>query len=127
MNILVAKLKYYCRHHGLVTRYGMTVSQMTTDVVITTRLFPHSLRDTEFVARATRRVPLVEQEPPSIPKHMNLPSDLIRVCFAQCLVFCVDFSRSLFVLSFFLSYPLCCLSFFVLQLLITPIVSSNFP
>jgi hypothetical protein len=103
MNILEAKLKYYCRYHGLVTRYGMTVSQMTTDVVITTRLFPHSLRDTEFVARATRRVPLVEQEPPSIPKHMNLPSDLIRVCFAQSLVFCVDFCRSLFVLSFFLS------------------------
>jgi hypothetical protein len=31
------------------------------------------------------------------------------------------------VLSFVLSWPLCCLFFFVLRLLITPLVSSNFP
>ena len=35
------------------------------------------------------------------------------------------FSRSLFVLLFFFFWPLCCLSFFDLQILITPLVSSN--
>jgi hypothetical protein len=35
------------------------------------------------------------------------------------------FSRSLFVLLFFFFWPLCCLSFFDLQILITRLVSSN--
>jgi len=38
--------------------------------------------------------------------------------------FCVVFCRSLFVLLFFLVWPLCCLSFFDLRILITPLVSS---
>ena len=43
----------------------------------------------------------------------------------QSLVLCVMFCRSLFVLLSFLFWPLCCLSFFDLQILITPLVSSN--
>jgi len=44
----------------------------------------------------------------------------------RCLVFCVMFCRSLFVhLYFFLSWPLCCLLFFDIRILITPLVSSN--
>ena len=35
------------------------------------------------------------------------------------------FCRSLFVLLSFFSYPLCCLSFFDLRILISPLVSSN--
>ena len=42
----------------------------------------------------------------------------------QCIV-CSSFLAS--VLSVLLSWPLCCLFFFVLRLLITPLVSSNFP
>ena len=40
-------------------------------------------------------------------------------------VFCVMFCRSLFVLSSFFFWPLCCLSFFDLLILITPLVTSN--
>ena len=44
---------------------------------------------------------------------------------ARSLVFCVMFCGSLFVVLSFFLWPLCCLSF-DLQLLITPLVSSNF-
>ena len=46
----------------------------------------------------------------------------------RSLVSCVMFCRSLFVLFFFFSFflwPLCCLSFVALRILITPLVSSN--
>ena len=44
----------------------------------------------------------------------------------QSLDFCVVFCRSLFVLLYFFFSPLCCLSFFDIRILITPLVSSNF-
>jgi hypothetical protein len=43
----------------------------------------------------------------------------------RSLVFCVMFCRSLFVLLYFFSWRLCCLSFFDLRILITILVSSN--
>jgi hypothetical protein len=48
----------------------------------------------------------------------------IRV--ARSLVFCVMFCRSLFLFLVFFFSSLYCLSFFDLQLLITPLISSNF-
>jgi hypothetical protein len=45
---------------------------------------------------------------------------------AQSLVFCIVFCKSLFVLLSFFFWPLYCLSFFYLQLLITSLVSWNF-
>ena len=48
------------------------------------------------------------------------------VCVPPSLVCCVVFCRSLFVILFFFVWPLYFLSFFDLQLLITPLVSSNF-
>ena len=44
---------------------------------------------------------------------------------ARSLIFCAMFCRSLFVLLSFFFWPLCCLSFFDLRILITPLVSSN--
>jgi hypothetical protein len=44
---------------------------------------------------------------------------------AGYLIFCVMFCTSLFILLFFLFWPLCCLSFFDLRILITPLKSSN--
>jgi hypothetical protein len=44
---------------------------------------------------------------------------------AQSLVFCVMFCRSLFVIFSFFFWPLCCLSFFDLRILINPLVSSS--
>ena len=43
----------------------------------------------------------------------------------RSLVFCVIFCRSLFVLMYFFSWPLCYLFFFDLRILITPLVSSS--
>jgi len=43
----------------------------------------------------------------------------------RSLVLCVVFCRSLFVLLFFFLWPLCCLFFFDLRILVTPLVSSS--
>ena len=48
---------------------------------------------------------------------------VVRV--TRSLVFCVVFPGSLFVLLSFFLWPLCCLSFFDLRILITSLVSSN--
>ena len=69
-----------------------------------------------------RGVTHVEQKVLALPKHPSSPNVFSGVRVARFLVFCVLFSRSLFII-FFLA--LHCLSF-DLRLLITPIVSSNF-
>ena len=58
--------KCYGRHHDLVDRYGISVSQMTMHgyvplVVNTSRSFPGLRLITGFVTRLSRLVPLVEQ------------------------------------------------------------------
>ena len=65
----------------------------------------------------------MEQELPTLPE--NLSSLLVFSGFhvTRSLVLCVMFCRSLFVLFF---WPLRCLSFFDLEILITPLVSSNY-
>jgi hypothetical protein len=94
--------KCYGRHHDLVDRYGISVSQMTTDMFhlsYTSQLFPHSRLITGFVTRLTRRVPLVEQELLILPEHLSSPpvfsgvrvtrSLVLYVCFVdRCLSFC---------------------------------------
>lgn len=58
--------KFYGREYDLVNSYGISVSQMTTDmfllVVITVRYCHHSLFITGSVTRATRRMSLVEHD-----------------------------------------------------------------
>ena len=91
-------------------------------VVNTSRSFPHSWLITEFVTRLTRRVPLVEQELCTLPEHLNhsrgarvTRSLALCVCFVnRCLSFCT-----------FFFWPLSCLSFFDLWILLTPLVSLN--
>ena len=55
----------------------------------------------------------------SLQEHMGSPTVLSAVRFGRSLVFCVVFLRALFVLLFFF-WPLCCLSLFNSQILITP-------
>ena len=68
-------------------------------VVNTSRSFPHSRLITGFVTILTRRVPLVEQELLTLPKHLSSPpvfsgvrvtrSLVLYVCFPdRCLSFC---------------------------------------
>jgi hypothetical protein len=73
--------------------------------------FPHSWILTGFVTIVTRKV--------SLQEHMGSPTVLSAVRFGRSLVFCVVFLRALFVLLFFF-WPLCCLSLFNSQILITP-------
>ena len=68
------------------------------------------------------RCSLVEQEPPTLPEHMSSPPVFSGVRVTWSLVLCVCFVDR--YLSFFFR-PLCCLFFFDLQILITPLVSSN--
>ena len=102
--------------------------------------FLHSWIITEFVTRLTRRVSLVEQVLLTLPEHLSSPLVFSGVRVAQSLVFCVMFSRSLFVhlpcflwslyyLSFFDSQSLIILyylSFFDSRSLIISLVFSRF-
>ena len=87
--------------------------------------------------------PLVEQELLSLPEHLSSSPVFSGVRVTRCLVFCVCFvdrclAFGLFLLAIVLSvllpftdsdypfgiiWPLCCLFFFDLRLLITPLVS----
>jgi hypothetical protein len=94
--------KIYGRHHDLVDRYGISVTNdhgYVPLVVSTSRFFPHSRFITGFVTRLTRRVPLVEQELINLPEHLSSPpvfsgvpvtrSLVVRVCIVdRCLSFC---------------------------------------
>ena len=64
-------------------------------------------------------MPLVEQKLLTLPDHLSLSSIFSGIRVTRSLVFCVMFCS----LSFFF-WPLCSLSFH-LQILITPLVSSN--
>jgi hypothetical protein len=68
-------------------------------VVNISRCFPHSRLITGFVTRLARRVPLVEQELPTLPGHLSSPPVftgvrvtrflVLYVCFVdRCLSFC---------------------------------------
>ena len=82
--------------------------------------FPRSWLITGFLTRLTRRVSLVEQELPTLPGHPSSPPVFSRVRVTRSLVLYVCFVDRCF---FF--WPLCCLFFFDIQILITPLVSSN--
>ena len=67
---------------------------------------------------------LVEQEMPTLPEHMSSPPvfSWVRVTRSLALYLCfVD--RCLSFCTFF--WPLCCLFFFYIRILISPFVSSN--
>ena len=59
-------------------------------VVNTSRSFPYSLI-TGFVTRLTRRVPIVEQELPTLPEHLSSPSVFCGVRVTRSLVLYVYF------------------------------------
>jgi hypothetical protein len=82
------------------------------------RSFPHI---TWCITRSTRRVPLVEQELRTLPRHLSSPSDFSGggSCYSVFSFMCM-FCRSLFFLLYFFLWSFCYLSF-DLRLLITPL------
>ena len=68
--------KFYSRHHDLVDRYGISVTNdhgYVPLVISTSRSFPRSWLITGFVTRLTRRVSLVEQELATLSEHTSSP------------------------------------------------------
>jgi len=57
----------------------------------TSRSFPHSRLTIWFVTRLTRRVPLVEQELPTLPEHLSSPPVFSEVRVTRILVLCICF------------------------------------
>ena len=94
-------------------------------VVNTSRSFPHSWVITGFVTRLTRRIPLVEQELPTFSEHLSSPPDFSGVPFIRSFVLWVCFVNRCLSFFSFSFWPLCCLYFFDLRILITPLVSWN--
>ena len=94
-------------------------------VANTLRSCPHSWLITRFVTKLIRWVPLVEQELLTLPGAPEFTPGLYwGSCYSIFSFMCV-FCRSLFVLLCFFFWPLCCLSFFDIRILITSMVSSN--
>jgi hypothetical protein len=91
------------------------------------RSFPHSWLITGFVSRLTRRVPLVEQELPTIPEHLSSPPVFSMVRVTRSLVLCVCFVYRLSFCTFSFGHCVVCstsryrfwLSFWYLQTLLT--------
>ena len=108
--------KFYGRRHDLIDR------PWNICVVNTSRSFPHSWLITGVVTRLTRRVPLVEQELLTLPEQLSSPPGFIGVRVTRSLVLCVCF---VFVVCPFSVWPLCCLFFFDIPILSTPLVSPN--
>ena len=78
---------------------------------------------TKFVTRWTRRMSLVEQELLTLPEHLCSPPVFSGVRVTRSLFL---YCRSLFVHLYLFFWPLCCLFFFDIRILITPLVSSNY-
>jgi len=86
--------KSYDRHHDLVDRYGISVTNdhgYVPLVVNTSRSIPHSRLHTRFVTTLTRRVPLVEQELLTLPQHLDSTSVFSGVRVTGSLFLCVCF------------------------------------
>ena len=94
--------KFYGRHHDLVERYGISVTNdhgFVPLVVNTSRFFLRSRLITGFLTRLARWVLLVEQQLPTLPEQLSSPpvfrwvrvtrSLVLYVCFVdRCLSFC---------------------------------------
>ena len=67
----------------------------------------------------------VEQELLSLPEHLGSQPSSSRVRVTRSLVFCVSFVDRYLSFYHFFIWPLCCLSYFDLRILISPLISLN--
>ena len=96
---LLVKLESSLRKFNLIDRYGLSVTQLTTDMFHLSLTFLQTWRITGFVTRLARRVPRVEQELLTLLGHLSPPPVFSGVRVTRSLVLCVCFVD-------------CCLSFF---------------
>jgi hypothetical protein len=106
--------KFYGRHHELVDRYGISVTndhEYVPLVVNTSRSFPHAWLITGFVTRLIQQVPLVEQELLTLPEHLSSPRIFSGVRVILSLGLCVCFvDRCLSFCTFSFGYCVVCSS-----------------
>ena len=119
MNIpdLIKQLPRFCH----MDCYGKSVSSQMN----TSRSFPHSRLITGFTTRSTRRVSQMEQELPTLPKHLISPLVFSGVRVTRSLVLCVCFVDRCLSFCTFSFWPLCCLFFSNIRIMITSLVYSN--
>ena len=103
---------FYGRRHDLVDRYGISVSQMTTDMFH----FFNQINTTGASSGAGTAYPS------GAPQF--IPDSWWGSCYSIFSFMCM-FCRLLFVLLCFFFWPLCCLFFFDIRILITPLIASN--
>ena len=96
--------------------YLIQLSFLKSSALKSSRSFSHSWLVTGFVTRLTRRVSLVKQKLFTLLEHLSSPSVFSGVHVTRYLVFYVCFVDHCF--SFFF-WPLLCLFFFDIRILIT--------
>ena len=77
---------------------------------------------------SSRRIDILCNKSKSMTQHslhLNSPPGFNGVRVTRSLILCVMFCRLLFVHLYFFYWPLCCLLFFDIRILITPLASSN--
>ena len=111
------KISIHTRWSAVITWQHFTL-QILVSVLIS--LISTTITLASYIV-ITRQVPLVEQELLLIPLHLSSPPVFSGVRVTRSLVLWVCFVDR--CLSFF-SWPLRCLFFFELRILITPLVSS---
>ena len=77
-----------------------------------------------FVTRLIRRMSLVEQKLLTLLEYLSSPPGFLWGSCYSIFCFICMFCRSLFVLLFIFFWPLCCLFFLDIRIMITPLVSS---
>ena len=111
---------FFGRHHDLVDRYGISVSQMTTDIFNLSQPFPGPFLIHGLSPGLQRRVPLVVQELLSLPDDLNSPPDVYWNSCYLIFSFMYMLYRLLFVLLYILCWPWCCLFFYDMRILNIP-------
>jgi hypothetical protein len=105
---------------------GLTVLTLFITLVYKYKTDRHDITEILLkVFRLKRRVPLMEQERLTLPEHMSSPPVLVGFVLPDIFSLMCMFCRSLFVLLYFFFWPLCCLFFSDIRILIAPFVSSN--
>ena len=111
--------KFYGRHHDLVNRYGIPISQRRMDTLGLSQSQSHP--PSRLTRRVTQWVWLEEKELQTLPKYLSSPS-----FFVGFMLLNLKFSGSLFVFLTYFFWSLCCRPFLELWLLIVTLASSNF-
>ena len=83
-------------------------------------------RHHDLVGRYGISVSLVEQELLTLPEHLCLPPVFSECSCYSVFNFVSMFCRSFIVLLYFFFWPLCCLFFFDIRIMITPLVIFKF-